>query len=72
MKTLLFLLIVFPTLCFGGWTWVTIIGELYSEWVSSDGRWLSLDGPGGFHADGFRWSNGNIDWTVNPGWCHRP
>jgi hypothetical protein len=46
---------------FGGWSWVTINGELCSVWTSDNGRWITIDGPNGFHADGYRWGNGNID-----------
>src|SRR5215469_10729364 len=52
---------------FGGWTWVTINGQIYSVWTSSDGRWQTLDGPGG-HYD--VWNSGRWSEISGPGGFH--
>ena len=57
MKPLLLTLIALCTFTFtgfAGWSWVTINGQTYSVCASADGRWQTLDGPGGFHAEGYR------------------
>jgi hypothetical protein len=46
---------------------VTVNGQIFT--VLESGSIIEVTGPDGYHASGFRWGNGNVNWTINQGSC---
>ena len=79
MKTLLFLLIISPTLCFGGslwqwapnnWTYTDDCGRTSSFWQWAPGH-ITTTNPDGSTTEAWEWAPGH--WSItNSGGYHRP
>lgn len=66
MKILLAAIITCSTLAsaFAGYHYETINGQTYTIWTGSSGRWATMSGPNGVYGNGWRYSNGDVDWTI--------
>jgi hypothetical protein len=70
VKKLILILTFTASSAFAGWHTDTVNGQTYNVYHSDGSSWTSVDGPDGYHADGYTFPGGDTDWTVNPGY-HR-
>jgi hypothetical protein len=66
MKIFLAAIITCSTLAsaFAGYHYETINGQTYTIWTSSSGHWATMSGPDGVYGTGWRYGNGDVDWTI--------
>jgi hypothetical protein len=50
---------------FAGYSTVWVNGQAYTVYHADNSPYTTVTGPDGYNATGYRWSNGNQDWTVN-------
>jgi hypothetical protein len=55
---------------FAGYSTIWIDGQAYSAYHYDGTPYTDVTGPDGYSATGYRWSNGDEDWTVN-NWGNR-
>jgi hypothetical protein len=56
---------------FAGYSTVYINGEAYTVYHFDGTPYTDVDGPNGYHASGYRWPNGDVEWTVRDNGCNR-
>jgi hypothetical protein len=48
-----------------GFSTVWVNGQAYTVYTYDNTPYTTVTGPDGYSATGYRWPNGNEDWTVN-------